>query len=67
VRQQESRCWCCGQPARRAGDGLRTGIAVDGSKYGLAAVKFALAARGLFGAGARLSGCLHVVPDFVMR
>ncbi|MBS1162745.1 MAG: universal stress protein [Burkholderiaceae bacterium] len=47
------------------GDGLRTGIAVDGSKYGLAAVKFALRHRGLFGAGAKLT-LLHVVPDFVM-
>jgi nucleotide-binding universal stress UspA family protein len=47
------------------GDGLRTGIAVDGSKYGLAAVKFALRHRGLFGACAKLT-LLHVVPDFVM-
>ena len=46
------------------GDGLRTGIAVDGSKYGLAAVKFALRHRDLFGANARMS-LLHVVPDFV--
>lgn len=47
------------------GDGLRTGIAVDGSKFGLAAVKFALRHRDLFGAGAQMS-LLHVVPDFVM-
>jgi nucleotide-binding universal stress UspA family protein len=47
------------------GDGLRTGIAVDGSRFGLAAVKFALRHRGLFGARARLT-LLHVVPDFVM-
>ena len=46
------------------GDGLRTGIAVDGSKFGLAAVKFALRHRDLFGAKARLT-LLHVVPDFV--
>jgi len=47
------------------GDGLRTGIAVDGSKFGLAAVKFALRHRSLFGTQARLT-LLHVVPDFVM-
>jgi nucleotide-binding universal stress UspA family protein len=47
------------------GDGLRTGIAVDGSKYGLAAVKFALRHADLFGRRAALS-LLHVVPDFVM-
>ena len=47
------------------GDGLRTGIAVDGSKFGLAAVKFALRHRSLFGTRARMT-LLHVVPDFVM-
>ena len=47
------------------GDALRAGIAVDGSKFGLAAVKFAMRHRDLFGAQARLS-LLHVVPDFVM-
>lgn len=47
------------------GDGLRVGIAVDGSKYGLAAVKFALRHRDLFGAAGTLA-MLHVVPDFVM-
>jgi nucleotide-binding universal stress UspA family protein len=47
------------------GDHLRTGIAIDGSKYGLAAVKFALRHRDLFGAEARMT-LLHVVPDFVM-
>lgn len=47
------------------GDALRAGIAVDGSKFGLAAVKFVLRHRDLFGAQARLS-LLHVVPDFVM-
>jgi len=47
------------------GDGLRTGIAVDGSKFGLAAVKFALRHRDLFGTKARMT-LLHVVPDFVM-
>ncbi len=47
------------------GDVLRTGIAVDGSKFGLAAVKFALRHRSLFGAGARMT-LVHAVPDFVM-
>jgi len=47
------------------GDMLRTGIAVDGSKFGMAAVKFALRHRSLFGTGARLT-LVHVVPDFVM-
>jgi nucleotide-binding universal stress UspA family protein len=47
------------------GDMLRTGIAVDGSKFGLAAVKFALSHRELFGSGARIT-LVHVVPDFVM-
>jgi nucleotide-binding universal stress UspA family protein len=47
------------------GDGLRTGIAIDGSKFGLAAVKFALRHRNLFGAEAKLT-LVHVVPDFVM-
>jgi len=47
------------------GDVLRTGIAVDGSKFGLAAVKFALRHQSLFGAGARMT-LVHAVPDFVM-
>ncbi len=47
------------------GDALRAGIAVDGSRFGLAAVKFALRHRDLFGASARMS-LVHVVPDFVM-
>ena len=47
------------------GDSLKTGIAIDGSKFGLAAVKFALRHRDLFGADAALS-LIHVVPDFVM-
>jgi len=47
------------------GDHLRTGIAVDGSKYGLAAVKFALRHSDLFGAEPRMT-LIHVVPDFVM-
>ena len=47
------------------GDRLKAGIAVDGSKYGLAAVKFALRHRDLFGAGGELA-LIHVVPDFTM-
>jgi nucleotide-binding universal stress UspA family protein len=47
------------------GDALRAGIAVDGSRFGLAAAKFALRHRDLFGARARMS-LVHVVPDFVM-
>lgn len=47
------------------GDGLRAGIAVDGSRYGLAAAKFALRHPNLFGAAPRLT-LLHVVPDFIM-
>ena len=54
-----------GLAAPRKGDGLRAGIAVDGSKFGLAAVKFALRHRDLFGGKARIT-LLHVVPDFVM-
>lgn len=46
------------------GDALRVGIAVDGSKYGLAAVKFALQHQELFGVKAKLA-LLHVVPDFI--
>ncbi len=47
------------------GDGLRTGIAVDGSRYGLAAVKFALRHRDLFGSRASMT-LLHVVPEFLL-
>jgi len=47
------------------GEVLRAGIAVDGSRFGLAAVKFALRHQSLFGAAPRLS-LLHVVPDFIM-
>ncbi len=46
------------------GDALRAGIAVDGSKFGLAAVKFALRHRDLFGTKGKLT-LIHVVPDFV--
>jgi nucleotide-binding universal stress UspA family protein len=46
------------------GDSLNAGIAIDGSKFGLAAVKFALRHRNLFGAEAKMT-LIHVVPDFV--
>jgi len=44
-------------------DSLAVGIAVDGSKYGKAAVKYVLQHRALFGPAPRVS-LLHVVPDF---
>jgi nucleotide-binding universal stress UspA family protein len=43
-------------------DSLAVGIAVDGSKYGAAAVRYALAHRDLWGASPTLR-LLHVVPD----
>jgi nucleotide-binding universal stress UspA family protein len=45
------------------GDSLRAGIAVDGSKFGRAAVKYALKHRDLFGAKPTFI-LIHVVPDF---
>lgn len=47
------------------GDALRTGIAVDGSKFGQAGVKFVLRHRELFGASASLK-LINVVSDFSM-
>jgi nucleotide-binding universal stress UspA family protein len=44
-------------------DSLRVGIAVDGSKYGRAAVKYVLKHRDLFGATPAFT-LIHVVPDF---
>jgi nucleotide-binding universal stress UspA family protein len=46
------------------GDALKVAIAVDGSKFGLAAAKYVLKHRDLFGAGAGFT-LLNVVPDFV--
>lgn len=46
------------------GDAMNVGIAIDGSKFGLTAVKFALQQRDLFGAKARMR-LIHVVPDFI--
>jgi len=45
------------------GDSLRVGIAVDGSKFGRAAVKYVLKHRELFGAKPVFT-LIHVVPDF---
>lgn len=45
------------------GDSLRVGVAVDGSKYGRAAVKYVLQHHDLFGAAPRIS-LIHVVSDF---
>ena len=44
-------------------DSLKVGIAVDGSKYGRAAVKYVLRHGELFGADPKLT-VLHVVQDF---
>ncbi len=44
-------------------DSLRVGIAVDGSKYGRAAVRYVLKHRDLFGAAPAFI-LMHVVPDF---
>lgn len=45
------------------GDSLKVGIAVDGSKFGRAAVKYALRHRDLFG-DAPSFVVIHVVPDY---
>jgi nucleotide-binding universal stress UspA family protein len=44
-------------------DSLKVGVAVDGSGFGIAAVKYVLKHRSLFGAAPRFT-LLHVVPDF---
>jgi nucleotide-binding universal stress UspA family protein len=45
-------------------DGLKLGIALDGSKYGLAAVRFVLKHLALFGTSPTLT-LIHVVPDLL--
>lgn len=45
-------------------DSLRVGIAVDGSKYGVASVRFVVKHRELFGKTPSIS-LVHVVPDFL--
>lgn len=45
------------------GDALKVGIAVDGSKFGRAAVRYALKHRNLFGVGAQFT-LINVASDF---
>lgn len=45
---------------------LRIGIAVDGSGYGEAAVRYVLQHRAIFGAGARIT-LLHAVPELPLQ
>ena len=45
-------------------DSLKLGIALDGSKYGVAAVRFVVKHRALFGAAPALT-LIHVVPDLL--
>ena len=45
-------------------DSLKLGIALDGSKYGIAAVRFVVKHRALFGAAPSLT-LIHVVPDLL--
>ncbi|MCY7314995.1 MAG: universal stress protein [Rubrivivax sp.] len=45
-------------------DSLKIGIALDGSKYGVAAVRFVVEHRALFGAAPSLT-LIHVVPDLL--
>jgi nucleotide-binding universal stress UspA family protein len=45
-------------------ESLRVGIALDGGKYGLAAVKFVVKHRELFGTSPVFT-LMHVVPDFL--
>lgn len=52
-----------GKPAPRK-DSLRLGIALDGSKYGIAAVRFVIKHRALFGVTPTVE-LIHVVPDLL--
>ena len=45
-------------------DSLKLGIALDGSKYGVAAVRFVVKHRALFGAAPTIT-LIHVVPDLL--
>ena len=45
------------------GDSLKVGLAVDGSKFGIAAARYLLRHRALFGAQPQFT-VLHAVPDF---
>lgn len=51
------------QPVPRR-QSLLAGVAVDGSKYGTAAVRYVLKHRALFGARPEIK-LIHVVPDFI--
>lgn len=52
--------------AKRYTDSLRVGIAVDGSRYGLQALRYALKHLDLFGANPRLT-VIHVVQDYALN
>lgn len=52
-----------GKPAPKK-DSLKVGIALDGSKYGVAAVRFFVKHRDLFGATPTVT-LVHVVPDLL--
>ena len=45
------------------GDSLKVGIAIDGSDYGIAAVKYVLRHSALFGASPKFT-VIHAVPEF---
>lgn len=53
------------EPVPRSGP-FRVGIAVDGSRYGEAAVRFVLRHRALFGENARIT-LLNAVPEFGLQ
>jgi nucleotide-binding universal stress UspA family protein len=52
--------------AKRYTDSLRVGIAVDGSRYGLQALRYVLRHPDLFGATPRLT-VIHVVQDYALN
>jgi nucleotide-binding universal stress UspA family protein len=52
--------------AKRYTDSLRVGIAVDGSRYGLQALRYVLKHPDLFGVNPRLT-VIHVVQDYALN
>ncbi len=52
--------------AKRYTDSLRVGIAVDGSRYGLQALRYVLKHPDLFGANPQLT-VIHVVQDYALN
>jgi nucleotide-binding universal stress UspA family protein len=52
--------------AKRYPDSLRVGIAVDGSRYGLQALRYVLKHMDLFGANPQLT-VIHVVQDYALN